>query len=263
MATSAAPKSGDTFLLFNGSSSRIDIDCRPEYSLPTQNALTVSAWIRRDVADFPHFEQNHYVHWLGKGDGVGASGRQEWACRMYSLDTFPTDPRPDRISFYVFNPPGHRGTGSHVQEPVSQNPPEWIHIVGVADIGCTHIFRNGVFKDCDIYRASEAANCAGHVGAGPCNQSSDPVIPVAGGAPLRIGTQDMQSFFLGGITRVRIWARVLSDDEIWGLYESDAAPSDSLVAEFLLNADSGTTAVDTSPLGNDGTIVDGVWAVQE
>ncbi|MGO9464587.1 MAG: hypothetical protein ACLQIB_28720 [Isosphaeraceae bacterium] len=35
------------------------------------------------------------------------------------------DPRPDRISFYVFNPPGHRGTGSYVQEPVSVDPPEW------------------------------------------------------------------------------------------------------------------------------------------
>ncbi len=263
MATSAAPTSGDTFLLFNGSSSRIDIECRPEYSLATQNALTVSAWIRRDVADFPNYEQNHYVHWMGKGDGAGATGRQEWVCRMYSLDTLPTDPRPDRISFYVFNPPGHRGTGSYVQEPVSVDPPEWIHIVGVADSGCTHIFRNGVFKDCDIYRASQAANCVGHEGAGPCNQSTDPVIPVAGGVPLRIGTQDMNSFFLGGITRVRIWGRVLTDDEIWGLYESDAAPSDSLVAEFLLNADSGTSAVDTSPLGNDGTIVDGIWAVQE
>ena len=262
MATNAAPTTGDTYLLFNGSSTRIDIDCRPEYSIPTQNALTVSAWIRRDMADFPNFEENHYVHWMGKGDGVDATGRQEWACRMYSLHTFADDLRPNRISFYVFNLPGHRGTGSHVQEPVSEDPPEWIHVVGVADIGCTHIFRNGVFKDCDIYRASEAENCTGHVGARPCNLSTDPVTPVAAGAPLRIGTQNMASFFLGGITRVRIWGRVLTDEEIMALYESDAAPTDSLVAEFLLNADSGTTAVDTSPLGNNGTIVDGVWAVQ-
>ena len=260
MTTSAAPKTGDTFLLFNGASTRIDVASRAEYSLPTQNALTVSAWVRRDVEDFPNFEQNHYVHWMGKGDGVGATGRQEWVCRMYSLDTDPSDPRPDRISFYVFNPAGHRGTGSYVEETIIQG--EWMHIVGVADAGCTHIFRDGVFKDCDIYRASEAANCAGHAGAGPCELSTDPVVPAAGGALLRIGTLDLQSHFLGGITRVRIWGRVLTDDEIWELFESDAVPSDSLVAEFLLNADSGTVAVDTSVLGNDGNIVDGAWAIQ-
>jgi Concanavalin A-like lectin/glucanases superfamily len=259
---SAAPASGDTFLLFNGSTTRIDIASRAEYSQPTQNALTVSAWVRRDVADFPNFEQNHYVHWMGKGDGVDASGRQEWACRMYSLDTSPSQPRPDRISFYVFNPEGHLGTGSHVQEPINMDPPEWIHIVGVVDGGCTHIFKNGVFKDCDIYRASNAAQCVGHIGSGPCDPSSDPVVPVAGGAPLRIGTQNLESFFLGGITRVRIWGRVLTDDEILALYESDIVPADGLVAEFLLNADTGAVAIDSSTLANNGCIVDGTWAIQ-
>jgi hypothetical protein len=70
--------------------------------------------------------------------------------------------------------------------------------------GRTHIFRNGVFKDCQIYRVSEAWNCVGHDGARPCNPSKDPVIPVAADAPLRIGTQNMASYFLGGIARVRI-----------------------------------------------------------
>jgi hypothetical protein len=224
--------------------------------------LTVSAWVRRDVADFPQFEQNHYVHWMGKGEGAGPDGMQEWACRMYGLHTSATDPRSDRISFYVFNPDGHRGTGSHVQEPINMNPPEWIHIVGVLDAGSTHIFKNGVFRDCDIYQASEAVFCVGHDGTGPCNLSSDPVVPSAGCAPLRIGARDMKSFFLGGITRVRIWGRVLTDDEILALYESDAVPGDGLVGEFLLNADTAAVAVDTSTLANHGNIVDGTWDTQ-
>ena len=55
----------------------------------------------------------------------------------------------------------------------------------------------------------------------------------------------------------------LTGDEILALFESDTAPADSLVAEFLLNADTGTSAVDTSPLANNGMIVDGVWSVQD
>jgi len=49
--------------------------------------------------------------------------------------------------------------------------------------------------------------------------------------------------------------------EVSALYASDAAPSDGLVAEFLLNADTGTTAADSAQ-GNDGNIVGAVWDVQ-
>jgi hypothetical protein len=255
---SAAPRPGDTFLLFDGRSTTVQIPSKPGYSQPTHNGLTVSAWVRRDVADFPHFEQNHYVHWMGKGEGVGATGKWEWVCRMYGEHTNRDDPRPDRISFYIFNPDGHRGTGSYVQEPIRMRPPEWIHIVGVADTGCTHIFKNGVFKDCDIYRASEADKCVTHPGQGPCDHSADPVVPVAGDAPLKLGSLDGKSYFKGGITKVRIWSRVLTDDEIRELYEHDFVPPHLLAAEFLLNGNTGNVAVDR--LGNDGRITDGAWA---
>jgi hypothetical protein len=128
----------------------------------------------------------------------------------------------------------------------------------MADAGCTHLFKNGVFKDCDIYRASEAANCVVHLGQGPCDQSADPVVPVAGDAPLKLGSLDGHSYFLGGITKVRIWSRVLTDAEIRALSENDVVPRHRLAAEFLLNANTGTVAVDR--LGNDGVIADGTWA---
>jgi hypothetical protein len=252
---SAAPSTGDMFLLFNGYSTKVEIPTRPEYSLPTNSALTVSAWIRPDTLEFPSQEGTNYVHWMGKGE----TGKQEWTFRMYSYDTTDPTPRHNWISFYVFNPAGGRGTGSHEEDPVT--PGDWIHIVGVADAGCTHLYKNGAFRDCDVYRDSRKADCTQHV-QGPCDHSSDPVEPVAGDALLRIGTRDGQSYFLGGITKVRIWSRVLTDAEILGLYETDGVPPDGLVADFRLDADTGIVAVDGSSTANEGIITDGMWTTQ-
>jgi hypothetical protein len=85
--------------------------------------------------------------------------------------------------------------------------------------------------------------------------------PTAGSSPLRLGTRDFNSFFEGGLSRVRMWNRPLDAEEVSALYSSDTAPSDGLVAEFLLNADTGTTAPDSAH-GNDGNIFGAVWDVQ-
>jgi hypothetical protein len=85
--------------------------------------------------------------------------------------------------------------------------------------------------------------------------------PRAGRAPLRLGTKDLGSFFKGGMTRVRLWNRALHASEISGLYTADAAPRVGLVAEFLLNSDTGTAAFDTAQ-GNHGGIVNATWAAQ-
>jgi len=61
--------------------------------------------------------------------------------------------------------------------------------------------------------------------------------------------------------RVRIWNRVLGTDEVSGLYLSDAVPSNGLVGEFLLNADTGATATDTIRR-NDGSISGAAWDIQ-
>jgi hypothetical protein len=62
-------------------------------------------------------------------------------------------------------------------------------------------------------------------------------------------------------TRVRLWNRALHASEIAGLYTADAAPRVGLVAEFLLNSDTGTAAFDTAQ-GNHGGIVNATWAAQ-
>ena len=83
--------------------------------------------------------------------------------------------------------------------------------------------------------------------------------PQPGPAPLRLGSKDFGSFLEGGLSRVRLWNRVLTAAEVSDLYTADTTPRNGLVAEFLLNADTGTTALDSAQ-GNDGTIFNAVWA---
>jgi len=163
----------------------------------------------------------------------------------YNENTTDVPPRPSRISFYVFNKSGGEGIGSYFQEPVKTG--QWIHVVGVADATTTSIYKDGVFKDCDRYTGT---------GSGPCrNYPSDLwVTPQRGIAPLRIGTRDRKSFFLGAIREVRIWNRALTAPEVGSLH-GGAVSSDGLVAEFLLNQD---IAFDTAQQHN-GVIAGATW----
>jgi len=67
------------------------------------------------------------------------------------------------------------------------------------------------------------------------------VTPTHGSAPLRIGTRDFGSFFLGAIREVRLWNRALTATEVNGLF-GGTAPQDGLVAEYCLAAMSRLTA---------------------
>jgi hypothetical protein len=75
-----------------------------------------------------------------------------------------------------------------------------------------------------------------------------------GTAPLRIGTRDRESFFLGAIREVRIWSRALTAAEVDVLY-GGSVPQDGLVAEYLLRQD---IALDSTGLCN-GFIMGASW----
>lgn len=68
----------------------------------------------------------------------------------------------------------------------------------------------------------------------------------------------------GGIDSVRIWNRALSQDEITKLYYVGRTRADSLeqglVGEWLFDEGSGTTALDTSGQGNNGTITGAIYS---
>jgi hypothetical protein len=252
---SAEPKNGDTYLSFDGTG-YVEIPSLSAYSVDRTGELTVAAWMRPDVEEFEHQEGTNYVHWMGKGNKSGSHGDQEWVCRMYSATTTDDPPRPQRTSFYVFNPQSGLGVGSFVPGPVSLG--EWRLIVGVADETRTRMYRNGELVDCDTYRGPAAQGCSIMTHDG----KQVVINPLGGSAPLRIGTQDKVSFFQGGITRVRIWGRALTPDEITALYDADTAPRDWLVAEFLLNQNTKMQAMD-SAYENHGVIHGGAtWAVQ-
>src|ERR1700680_1879666 len=210
-------------LVFDGQDDYIEIPNDIQFSLTSTGQLSISVWIRPDVLTFPIFQSTGYVHWLGKGE----AGQHEWAFRMYNQSTTDKPPRPNRISFYVFNAAGGEGIGSYFQEPVQAG--NWIHVVGTADGETRSIYKNGEFKDCDRYTGT---------GPGPCHNYPPArwITPTHGTAPLRIGTRDLKSFFLGAVREVRIWSRALTAPEIAALY-GGTVPPDGLVAEYLLGQD--------------------------
>jgi hypothetical protein len=231
----------DSTLTFDGRTTYIEIPDAPDFSIATTGELSIAAWIRPDTLSFPVSQNTGYVHWMGKG----AAGQQEWVFRMYNETTTDDPQRPNRISFYVFNSDGRKGIGSHFQDPVQAG--EWIHVVGVADSSTTAIYKNGVFRRCDRYTGT---------GPKPCHNYTQDlwVTPTRGSAPMRIGTRDLESFFLGAIREVRVWNRALTAAEVAALF-GGTPPQDGLVAEYLLGRD---VAVDTAD-GRDGVIVGGAW----
>lgn len=254
--TNAAPQTSDVYLKLTGVDSYVEIASIADYSIATTGELSVAAWMRPDTLNFPRWEETGYVYWLGKGD----SGQQEWAFRMYNRDnTTETPPRPNRISVYAFNPDGGLGVGSYFQDTLQEG--SWIFVVGVADSTRTYIYRDGLYRRCDTYRGPSAGPCPIHFQPPPNDNLQLEIDPTAESAPLRLGTRDFNSFFEGGLSRMRIWNRALGADEISALYSADTAPSDGLVAEFLLNAETGTTATDTAQ-DNNGKLFGAAWDVQ-
>lgn len=109
---------------------------------------------------------------------------------------------------------------------------EWQHYTVVLDGTTGRIYRNGV------QIATQATITVS--------------IP---NAPIIIGNVTAKNIsFFGQIDEPRIWNRALTTDEIHNLYVYGVVPQDGLVAEYLFNEGSGSTALDTSGNGNNGTI---------
>lgn len=187
---------GDRATRFDGSSQYVEISDAPSLSVRPGGALTVEAWIRPSVLDFPNDEGDGYVHWAGKGE----PSQHEYALRMYSRHNSAS--RPNRISGYAFNLAGGLGSGSYFQDTVRTN--EWIHVVLIIQTrtrpGTVLIYKNGVLRDTT-----------------PLSQFD--VVPRPGTAPLRIGTRDFGSFFKGAIGKFAVYAYPLSASQIQAHYD--------------------------------------------
>jgi hypothetical protein len=157
-------------------------------SVPTTGSLTLETWIRPDTLQFPA-AQDGYVHFAGKGE----PGAHEYVFRMHNRSS----ERPNRISAYAFNPDGGLGSGSYFQDSVTVG--EWIHVAAVINTqssaaypdGYVKIYKNGQLRDTDSLRDYS-------------------IKPIAGNAPLRIGTRDLNSFFLGAIAKFAVYGYELN-----------------------------------------------------
>jgi hypothetical protein len=232
----------EDFLVFNGTTSYAEVPSAPQLSVSRQG-LTVAVWMRPDALTFAKTQgseaDERYIHWLGKGET--AKEDQEWAFRMYSQTTNPTDIRHNRISMYVFNPytpGGNRGCGSYFQDSITVG--QWIHVVGVIDnvAQTISIYKNGVLRHTQTYAGT--------------------ITPTPGPAPLRIGTRDTLTFFQGAIGPVRIWSRPLTSSEVTALYTSNTVPASGLVAAYAMTEGQGSTIVD-SVSANNGTLYNTAW----
>lgn len=221
--SAAGMPNGDRAAVFDGHNSYLEVPDAPDLSVPRTGILTFEAWLRPDALIFPVKEGNGYVHWMGKGEVHGGSipDQVEWAARMYSADNGDNPSRENRISGYAFNLEGGRGIGSYVQEDVQAGG--WIHYVFVInttpqdpdDPGYTKIFVDGrgtlpnPWDDKDSLLEFWPDPTTPHL-----------VQPGDGDAPLRVGTRDLKSFFLGAIGKVAVYDYELTPDQILSHYNA-------------------------------------------
>jgi hypothetical protein len=192
-------READTALVFDGKSACIEIPSHAAFSQPTSGlGFTVEAWMRPDVLEFTGEGEDGYVHWLGKGE----AGKMEWAFRFYPK----TSSRPNRVSAYIFNSGPGLGSGAYVEDDIKAG--KWMHIVAVFDPGDATNPKAGV----SIYKDGKLA-LSPATSPGALYKAYD-VMPVAGTAPLRLGTRDKKSFFTGALDEVAIYPRALTAREI-------------------------------------------------
>lgn len=224
------PTSGETSTVLNGSTQYIEIADAADLSVPASGILTIEAWVRPDVLEFPHSEGTGYVHWLGKGE----LGQHEYAARLYNLTN--SEQRPNRLSGYAFNLSGGLGAGSYEQDAVTVG--EWIHYTliintvatsGSYPTGYTKLYKNGVQRDQD-------------------SLSGYSIVPGNGSAPLRLGTRDFASYFQGAIAKVAVYDYELSATQLLTHYQEMVSPgqivnvsSASQLTSALSNAQPGQT----------------------
>jgi hypothetical protein len=217
---------GDAAPVFNGQTTTyLQVADSPDFSIPTTRTLTVECWMRPDTTDFPVSDASGdgpMIHYVGKGVWTGDSGATtaqfEWQFRYYG-DTQPgggAAARARRMSVYTFNAAAGLGAGSFYQygyngAVVNYGVGQWRHVVMVVD-------------DTDVWRNS-------HDGYGVVklyidgnlhdqDTLGDPyyIRPTHTIAPLRIGTTDKDSFFVGSVGKVAVYNYELAASRIAAHY---------------------------------------------
>lgn len=217
---------GERATVFDGATQYIEVADDDALSVTATGVLTIEAWMRPDVLQFPNEEGSGYVYWLGKN----TSGNSEYSARMYSATNTETPPRPNRISGYAFNLTGGLGAGSFFQDTVSVG--EWIHYVLVINsvstsstypTGYTKVFKDGVQRDQDSLLDYN-------------------IVPQNGSAPFRIGSVTLNSFFQGALGKVAVYNYELSATQVHSHYRM-IVPAVSGSASLIKHVGDASTSV--------------------
>jgi hypothetical protein len=193
---SATMPNGERTASFNGTGQYLTVPHHASLSVPTTRKLTIVAWIRPSVLNFTRTENEDFVYFLGKGNPTQG---YEYANRMYSKVNSAN--RPNRISFYQWNPSGGLGSGSYFQDTV--NTTDWIMVTDTVDMdkGTIDIYKNGALRDTT-----------------PLSQYS--VTPRTTLSPFNVGARNGNSFFQGAVGKVAVFNRILSTAEMASLYKA-------------------------------------------
>jgi len=198
-ATTALPN-GDRALLFNGIDQYAEVHAAPAFSVSATGILTMEAWLRPDVLDFPDMEGTGYVNWMGKGE----SGQHEYVCRMYGQNPTGNDQgRTNRLVGNAYTLAGNSAAGSYYQ-PTSGwaiTAGEWIHYVFVINTKAVSTQQPYGYTKLYIQRRNSNGELVTFLDQDPLNGSE----LLSGTAPFRIGTRNAASFFKGAIGKVALY----------------------------------------------------------
>jgi hypothetical protein len=201
-ATVALPN-GDAAAAFNGKGQYLQVPSAASLSVSHTGCLTVQAWVRPATLQFPREEGSGYVYILGKG----TTGKQEYALRMYSRTNTEVPERPNRVSAYVFNVGGGKGSGTYFQDRIQ--PDSWMMVTFIINDHSSSAWPAGYVA---IYKDDQLR--------GQVSISQFDVTPRSAGAPLRIATRQLGSFFEGAIGKVAVFDYVLSPQQVQAIYDA-------------------------------------------
>ncbi|THU30764.1 LamG domain-containing protein [Niastella caeni] len=198
-STSAMPN-GDRALLLNGINQYAEIDHAAALTVSATGILTLEAWVRPDVLEFPDMEGTGYVNWMGKGE----AGQHEYVCRMYGQNPTGNDAgRTNRIIGNAFTLTGQTAAGSYYQ-PASDwalTPGEWIHYIFIINKNAVTAQQPYGYTKLYVQRRNSSGEFITFQDQDALNGSA----LLAGTAPFRIGTRNMDSHFKGAIGKVALY----------------------------------------------------------
>lgn len=176
-----------------GASGRSIIPSHPRYSIPTTGQLTITFWMRPDVANFVgEGSTSDYCYPISKS----ANYLHEWAVRYYSHNSAT---RPGHLSCYAFNPDG--GFGAGARWPATIPVGVWTHVACVYDL---------INDNINIY----VGGVVGNSGERIFEFQTTRIYPKAQGQPIQLGGRGAGADYVGGLAHLRFYDTALTQPEV-------------------------------------------------